>query len=271
MLPLLPILLCLLSTVIADVSIKSPEAGATYSASGGAVLVQIKWEDDGDDLTTDLTTVKSYTISLCSGSNDKISCFKTILLSGTVSGNLYTASIKSTDAPSGNFFFQILASFPTGTSIHYSERFTLSGMSGSATTQVLDGSPVTLVLTDTEAAPSPQVSVGDDNKPLDSASFLVPYTEQTGKTRYAPMQLQPGTTVTMTAWTRQFPTSSVLYALTFMSKPYQKTTKTPGWSYTMMSAPNWASPATYPNQWYAAKERVTPAALSSAVKRKRWQ
>lgn len=266
---LLPALLALLTTSLADVSITSPAGGALYTASGSAVQIKIAWDDDEASDATSLSSVQSYTISLCAGSNDAIQCFKQYLKAGTVTDNLYTASVQLTDAPNGNFFFQVLAIFPTGQSIHYSPRFTLSGMSGSSTTQVLDGTPATLVLDDIESAPTPQINIGDSGT-IDTRSFTVPYTMQTGKTRYAPMQLQPGSTVTMTAWSRQFPTSSVLYALTFLPIPSVLTTKTPGWSYTMKSAPNWASAAPYPTNWYAANERVTSATLSSE-KNKRWQ
>lgn len=268
---LLPVLLALLATSLADVSITAPKGGSLYTASGSPVEIKIEWEDDGASDATSLDDVKSYTISLCAGSNSAIQCFKQYLKAGTVTDNLYTASILLTDAPNGNFFFQILALFPTGQSIHYSSRFTLSGMSGSSTTQVLNGTPVTLVLDDAESAPTPQINIGGDGSgSIDTRSFTVPYTMQTGKTRYAPMQSQPGSTVTMTTWSRQFPTSSVLYALTFLLIPSILTTITPGWSYTMKSAPNWASVAPYPNNWYPPNQRVTSATLSSE-KHKRWQ
>lgn len=255
--------------MLADVSITAPETGTTFSASNGAARVVISWEDDEVSDDTSLSNVKSYTISLCTGTNAAIQCFKTYLLAGSVTGELYTASIQSTDAPNGIFFFQVLTTFTAGTSIHYTNRFILSGMSGSLTTQVLNGTPVTLVLSDNEAAPSPQINIGNAGT-VDLASFVVPYTLQTGKTRFAPMQQQPGVSVTLTTWSRQFPTSSVLYARTFLPIPTIVTTLTPGWSYTMKSAPNWANYATYPNAWYPASQRVTSASLTTAANHKRW-
>lgn len=265
--------LALLAAALADVRFTAPDGGAKFSGSSGPALVKIAWEEDGANDAIDISKADSFTISLCAGTNSAIQCFKSYLAAGKASDNLYTASIKASDAPNGNFFFQVLVKFPDNAqTIHYTDRFSLSGMSGSATTKLLNGTPTTLILDSNDGAPDPQVAMGGAGAgPVDSKSFELPYTAQTGATRFAPMQQQPGTTVTMTTWTRQFPTSSVLYALTFLSIPFQKTTITPGWNYTMQSAPNWAAPATFPNQWYAPKERVTPASLTTASKQKRWQ
>jgi hypothetical protein len=56
--------------------------------------------------------------------------------------------------------------------------------------------------------------------------FSVPYNEQTGLTRYAPMQPIPPTSITATITSPLWPTSSVVIATTFLPVPSIQTTIT---------------------------------------------
>ncbi|ODV79206.1 cell wall synthesis protein KRE9 precursor [Suhomyces tanzawaensis NRRL Y-17324] len=273
------VLLLLLSAtfwrnVLADVDIQKPEAGDSFSASGGDVTVSLEWKDDSDDSedADSLDNVSGYTISLCTGSNSEIECFLQLEQNQKIEGNKYSATIKASDAPSGNFFFQIYTEFAKGWTNHYSPRFALTGMSGpKSATITINGAP-TLVSLDVSASgkePDPQLSAGDGTS-INSASFTIPYTEQTGKSKFAPMQTQPGSTITATTWSRQYPTSSVSYFSKLGGTANVRTTITPGWSYTPKSAVNAASVAPFPTYYYPASERVTKASLSTAAKKRRW-
>lgn len=251
----------LLLAVVADFSFSSPDEGDSFSGSGGQALVQIKWtddSDDGDDFS--LANVKTVTISLCSGPASSPSCFLTVQKPQKLSGTSFTATIQNDAAPDGNYFFQFYAVFAAGTSIHYTSRFKLTSMSGPVGT--LKG------VTATGDSPDPQTSA--ESASIDSASFSIAYTAQTGKTRYAPMQTQPGSKVTMSAWSRRFPTSSYTPYSTLQPSPNVHSTITPGWDYTPASLTNTAAPAAYPTSFYAASSRVSKATLSSAAKKKRW-
>ena len=119
----------------------------------------------------------------------------------------------------------------------------------------MKGYAVTIVVTVDGAAPSDQISASGKASEDTSASFTIPYTLQSGLRRYAPMQMQPGTKVTATTWTRAFPTSAVTFYSTKGPKPNALVTTTPPWSYSYSSEVNWASVAPYPTNWYPASQR----------------
>jgi hypothetical protein len=65
---------------------------------------------------------------------------------------------------------------------------------------------------------------GDVDAPADS--FSVPFAEQTGLTRYAPMQVVPPTKITATNTKPLFPTSAFDIAQTYLKPAKQETTVT---------------------------------------------
>ncbi|RPA93154.1 cell wall synthesis [Choiromyces venosus 120613-1] len=71
-----------------------------------------------------------------------------------------------------------------------------------------------------------------------SASMAIPYTLQTGPTRYAPMQTQPGQSITATETRRQYPTSAYTIFTTKGPIPNIQATITQGWDYTVTSKIN---------------------------------
>ncbi|KAK7677976.1 hypothetical protein QCA50_019058 [Cerrena zonata] len=248
---------------MADVDVTSPSSGKSYKASGGSASVEIKWKDDSEDGDTlYLGNVEGYTISLCYMDSDDISCPQTVVKDKKFDSNKYTAKIDASDVPNGYYFFQIYTTFEKdSTSIHYTDSFKLSGMSGPS---------ASIKATSSVAAPDPQISLGEAATSINSASFSLTYTKQTGRTKFAPMQMQPKTTVTHSKWSRRFPSSSYTPYSTLRKSPNCKTTITPGWSYTPKSATNTVSPAGYPTSFYAASSRVSKPTLSSASKSKRW-
>lgn len=249
-----------------DVEYTAPKAGAKFDGSSGTASVEITWKDDSDSGTDlALTNVQSYTISLCTGpdAGGSIQCLTPPLVQPTTIPSLKTTvSIKQGLVPDGYYYFQIYAAFGNGGStINYSPRFQLTGMTGPTGT---------LAVTVTGDVPAEQIQNMNAAQGINSQSFSIPYTEQTGRTRYAPMQTQPGPLVTATTWTMRYPTSAVTYYSTKAGSPVVYSTITPGWDYTAESAVNYASVAPYPTNWYPASDRVTKATLSAASKRKRW-
>ena len=145
-----------------------------------------------------------------------------------------------------------------GNTIHYTPRFQLTSMGGT-TAYTYSGSvePVPQTSIQTTTTNNAQATT------IDSRSFTVPYTKQTGTSRFAPMQMQPNTKVTASTWTRQFATSAVTYYSTFGSLPEQATTLTPGWSYTISSGANYATRAPMPSAnggWYKPSQRLSLSA-----------
>ncbi|CAK9439439.1 uncharacterized protein LODBEIA_P35590 [Lodderomyces beijingensis] len=257
-------LLAILSKVFADVEITSPEEGDSFSGSGGTANIKVEWKDaDDSNSALSLGNVKTYTISLCTGATSNIQCFPATISEQTFTTFSTTLNIPSATAPNGYYFLQFYTLFTNGAiTTHYSPRFQLTGMTGPTATWVV-----------TVTGDQPGGATENMNAPsasVDSASFTVPYTLQTGKTRYAPMQMQPGSTVTATSWTRRFPTSAVTYYTTKQKSPVVYSTITPGWSYQASSDVNWASVAPYPTNWYAASERVSKASITATRKKRRW-
>lgn len=257
-----------LCVVNADVSVATPKIGQTFSASGGSTNIVVSWVDDTDDDTsaTSLSKVKQYSIVLCTGSSTSVHAVKSLTTNLPSASTSYSATIEDSDGPDGSYFFQVFAKFADGYTIHYTPRFTLSGMSGSANTFTsFAGS----YFTQTGPQPTAQIDVGGDATTINSASFTVPYTLQTGKTRFAPMQTQPGSTVTHTMFSTRYQTSAYTPYSTIRPSPAVYSTITPGWSYAVTSVINTASVAGYPTYFYPASSRVVSASASSA-KRRRW-
>lgn len=264
------LLVALVARVFADVSISEPATGNSYDATSGAVVVSVKWVDDTTDTgsATSLSKVTKYAIVLCTGTNTQIQPVKSFTTSLPSSSLLFDASIDKSTGPNGDYFIQVFAQYPSGYTIHYTNRFVLTGMTGAASLFTFPANMFSV----TGQAPSPAFSINGEGTPtasIDSASFTVPYTLQTGQTRYAPMQTQPGTTITYTMYSNRHATSAYTPYTSLSPSPNVFSTITPGWSYTVTSTFNSASVAGYPTYYYPASSRVQQASLSAANKR-RW-
>ncbi|SCU78011.1 LAMI_0A03092g1_1 [Lachancea mirantina] len=251
----LVVLLCALfyvSPVLADLRITEPQAGAAFTATPSGLELRVAWVDAGG--SPELAKVREYTIVLCTGPNSKIKAVSklgTVPASQVRDGSL-TLNVATSAGTDGSYFLQIVAAAPDGYSIHYSDRFTLRGMTG--TEDARQAADVD--------SPSPETMMFDNGYPpeINSASFQVTYTAQTGSWRFAPMQTQPGSRVTATTWQRQHATSAVSPFTTIMGKPNRVKTVTAGWDYTIVSLHNHAKPAPFPAEnggWYNAKGRQT--------------
>ena len=128
-----------------------------------------------------------------------------------------------------------------GTIINYSDRFTITGMTGTTTAAVqkavtaLGGAtagPPTVndvAAAAPPAAPAPVVGAG---------AYNVPYNKQTGSIRYAPMQGVPPTKITQKGVTPQFPTSAFTVAKTWLPKASIITTMTESLTFSVNSHAN---------------------------------
>lgn len=257
-----------LKLAVADVSITAPTSSATFSASSSTATVTVKWTDDSDDSddTDSLSNVESYAIVLCTGSNSEIGTVATLKKSLSSSATSYEAEIEDSIGPDGYYFIQVYAVYPSdGYSIHYTPRFKLSNMSGKSTTFTFSASLFSV----TGDSPLAVSDAAGTATAINSASFSVTYTLQTGKTKYAPMQTQPDTTVTASTYSRRHATSAYTPYTSISPSPNAYSTITPGWDYTPTSKVNTASIAGYPTYYYPASSRVSLATLSAKRKR-RW-
>ncbi|GMM33102.1 hypothetical protein DASC09_004270 [Saccharomycopsis crataegensis] len=261
------VFLLLINTSKADVSISTPASSKTFTVSGSTVSVDITWIDDGT--SPSVSDVVSYTFVLCTGPSSEITAVQTIAESQTITSNSYTASIPASAGADGVYYIQIYAVYSNGHTIHYTRRFTLSGMTGTTEPSGAITDSVPSAQADITTSTSTAVTATMDV----SASFSVIYTLQTGIYRFAPMQMQPGSTVTASTWSRKFPTSAVTYYTSPSSAAYQESTLTPGWSYTKVSIINHASALGSATGGYAASKKVkTPyiSATATTSKQKRF-
>lgn len=254
----------LFALIWADVSVSNPGTDQTYDASDGSTTVTVKWINDGND-DLPLSKVTKYSIVLCTGPNTNIQPVKTYTTLLSKSALTYDVKIEDTYGPNGYYFVQVYAQYSDGYSIHYTNRFELTGMSGSAGSFTFAASMFSISTGDKA---SPQTDITSEGS-INSASFSVTYTLQTGLTRYAPMQTQPGSKVTHTMYSTRLATSAYTPYTSVSPSPNVHSTITPGWSYSVTSLINTVAAAGYPTYYYPASSRVSQASLSSANKR-RW-
>lgn len=101
-----------------------------------------------------------------------------------------------------------------GSVINYSSRFTLTGMQGTFTQDVIN----TLTTVSGTAGP-PTVLQAVARAAASEDNFAIPYNQQTGQIKYAPMQPLPPHTITAQNTSPLWPTSSVVIATTPLPIP----------------------------------------------------
>ncbi|CEP60444.1 Knh1p LALA0_S01e11034g [Lachancea lanzarotensis] len=247
---LIQIYLCL---VAADLAVVKPGSGDQISVSSNSASFDVEWTDAGN--VPDLSSVTQYVFTLCSGPNNKIEAVTTLatVSAGEVTANKYTVTVDTNAGASGTYFVQVVAVSPEWITIHYSNRFTITGLQGNKAAPPVNE----------PQGPTPEtMKIGPDGPPppIDSASFKLPYASQTGSTLFAAMQTQPGSTVTATQWTRINPTSACTFFKAGTYKPQIKTTITAGWDYTITSRINDVHPKPMPAEnggWYKRADKMT--------------
>jgi hypothetical protein len=124
-----------------------------------------------------------------------------------------------------------------GTVTNYSNRFTLTGMTGTFSAAV---TTALAAISGNTGPPTVNDVTGSGASPAPAAEgvYGTPYNEQTGLTRYAPMQPPPITSITATNTAPLWPTSSVVLATTFLPIPTILTTITQGNTFSVVSHAN---------------------------------
>jgi hypothetical protein len=127
-----------------------------------------------------------------------------------------------------------------GTVWNYSNRFTLTGMTGTFSATV---AAAVLAISGTTGPDTVNnvVAAGAAAGTAAAGAWGTPYNLQTGLTKYAPMQPVPPTAITATNTAPQWPTSSVPLASTFLPIPSIVTTLTQANTYSASSHANTVS------------------------------
>jgi len=234
----------------ADVTFTVPAPGGSYAAG---TPITVTW---GESNTPPLiTALSSYDLALYSGSNASPTQLMTLVSTGTFVGNTVAVNISATVGGSaGADFPYFLGMRSTATAggfvINYSSRFKLTGMTG------VFPADVTAALATVSGATGPPTSnnvvaaappAGTTAAPGDTGVYAIPYNQQSGPIKYAPMQPFPPTSITATNTAPLWPTSSVVIATTFLPIPSVQTTVTQsGSSPSFASHANTASAASQP-------------------------
>ncbi|AET41409.1 Kre9p Ecym_8115 [Eremothecium cymbalariae DBVPG len=252
-----------LSTLVrADMDVIRPAGGDKFSAASGSARITLGWKFATETYPR-LEDVVVYNITLCWGPPDEgqFKCGHNLganILPNQLkeeNGELtYPVVIKADLVPDGEYFIQLTANAGImGYSIHYSDRFLLESMSKLATdTTHYKGKPWG------EGHITADKSGSSFNPTL--GYITVPYTEQTALTRWAPIQTQPGTTVTATTWSIRHPTSAVSYYASLKLYAFQLSTITIPRTDSFTSVINGQTPAPQPSEnglGYDPKSRLT--------------
>ncbi|RDW65350.1 hypothetical protein BP5796_10042 [Coleophoma crateriformis] len=240
------------SLVSADVEFASPAAGA--SVAGGTPFL-VSWRDSG--IAPSLIDLTSYELSLYSGSNDnpqQLYSISTNTFSAT-SGNTVSVTIPQDiggDGINAYFFGMISTLVAGGTVVNYSDRFTITGMTGffapSVKTALVSVSGTSGPNSTSDFAGALVVNKrATATAVVDAAQYATPYESQTGVIRYASMQPVPGSTITATNTAPLFATSSVVLATTYLTSATIVTTVTQSGTQSVSSHANTASAAPMPS------------------------
>jgi hypothetical protein len=122
-----------------------------------------------------------------------------------------------------------------GTITNYSPRFTLTGMTGVFPANVVTGLQ-SVTGTDGPASVNAIAAAQGSAGAVSDGEFAVPFYQQTGLTRYAPMQIYPPTKITMKTKTPSNPKSPWTLATTYLPRATIQTTITQSitWSFSQM-------------------------------------
>ncbi|CAL3971028.1 unnamed protein product [Diplocarpon coronariae] len=231
-----------ISWVNADVKFTAPTAGA--SVTGGAAFT-VTWEDSGE--APALADLTSYTLFLFSGSNDVPAQLVSLKDATFAAGSTLSVTVPVATGGTGTnaYFLGMLSVAAAGGTVwNYSNRFTLTGMTGAFDPAVAANNKLVAGTT----GPDTKNDVADVKNPAASGQgeFATPYTMQTGLTKFAPMQPVPPTAITATNTAPLWPTSAVQFAATFLPIPSQVTTFTESQTFSIASRANTAAPAPMP-------------------------
>ncbi|KAL8925213.1 MAG: hypothetical protein Q9172_002318 [Xanthocarpia lactea] len=235
------LLATLLPAVFADIQFTNPAAGTTLAAGKP---ITARWKDSGDG--TALTDLKTYTLFLCAGGNDADSFIELapINANGQFStGNEASATVAATLGGSDKnaYFLKIQSVGAEGAQvINYSDRFTISGMTGTFPPGVKAG---IAKVSGTDGPPSTNQEAPEAGGGGAKGEYAVAYTAQTGLIKYAPMMTPPGTKITAKSPKPRYPTSSVPIAKTFLPTPKQTTTMTASLTNTPAKSRQFQAPA----------------------------
>ncbi|KAK6341342.1 hypothetical protein TWF696_008420 [Orbilia brochopaga] len=234
------LLLLASSSARGEVVFTTPVSGNSFPANKA---FSVTWKDDGKDPKIAVSSV--FTLDLCTGSNANVLALTTLVAGQTFATARGTVpvTVQSTLAGPGRFYFLRLTwSTADGTVTNFSDRFEMTGMVGTFSPAQLAANSAG----DTDRPPAihpVQEAVADPA----GGQFDIPYNQQTGPIKYAPMQPRPGSKITAKNMKRLNPTSAYTIFTTKAPPALQTTTVTQPLTYALTTVVNEAAPAAMPD------------------------
>ncbi|PLN83245.1 hypothetical protein BDW42DRAFT_165027 [Aspergillus taichungensis] len=231
-----------LSTVLADIEFVVPAIGTVFKAGD---VVTAQWRDTGRfPRISDLTT---YDLCLCTigdtlGSHREVST----LIQGARFGRGSSVSFRiDADLASDDqntYFLKMTSTGPEASVINFSQHFSVLG--AHATEEGLQEGSQDGLLEKRQG-----VAAAGAQATQATGSYAIPYSLQTGPTRYAPQPKPPGTTIPPknVKPTPQYPTSPYVLAVTHLPQPTVEKTTSEDPTHTVEEMENTAPPAPHPH------------------------
>ncbi|KAH1529814.1 Cell wall synthesis protein kre9 precursor [Aspergillus fumigatus] len=244
--------LLLLPCTLADVDFTVPTIGTNFK---GGDVVTVHWCESGQ--SPRISELSQYDLSLYAGGDKADTQYEVAVL---IKNGLFTrgnsVSIRIDPGVGGNeanaYFLKMVASGPEAFAINFSNRFTLSNMTGSFPPHLVDDIR-SLSNSDGYAVKEELRKRGVGAA---YAAYTVPYPLQSGPTKYAPMAKEPGSTIPVKtkAPAPQFTASVYTIATTRLPPATVQATLSASATYSIVSVENTASPAPHPHD--AAMKRL---------------
>ncbi|KAL1958096.1 hypothetical protein VTO42DRAFT_5136 [Malbranchea cinnamomea] len=244
------LLFIVFDNVLAFVQFVQPRPGAVLTSKDA---VEIVWgRRDIDDAV--VFEHMRFDLFLCTGGNEDASQEQlATLIQGGLLAESNSVSVRIDPRVGGehpNAYFLRMV-FDGGDSdvplVINSGRFTLTDMTGAFSATVAAAlQSISTTTTDGPSSSSSDVLARRQAAGAVALSAQIPYADQTGPTRYAPMPKQPGTKITLKSAEPLFPTSSYEIATTFLPTPTVETTVSQPAQLTATSMENTAAPAPQP-------------------------
>ncbi|MCJ1307369.1 hypothetical protein MMC25_001015 [Agyrium rufum] len=240
-------LVFLASTAFADLKITTPSGVAV-----GPVIVT--WAES--NVQPLISSLAGCQVFLMAGGNNDANSEQLAAASTTASAKTVTLTIPPSgpsNAPNAYYIKIISAGTTSGQVENFSARFSIAGMQGAWAAPAAEADWKTISGT---AGPATVNSVGQSDPAANpgaapgaaQGSYGVPYLQQQGLTRYAPMQPKPGSTITATNTAPLIPPFAWSIATSFLPIPSIVTTSTQPVTYSAStSMENTASPVAQPS------------------------
>nr|POE87778.1 cell wall synthesis protein kre9 [Quercus suber] len=245
-------LLAFASLALGYPTVTAPQAGAAVPATAA---ITVTWGDTGTPANSQLST---FTLTLYVGGNvpgtdagavGPVITTSALVSAGTLTFTLDPAALAAAGELTNGFYFQMISvATDGGTMTTYSDRFSLTGMTGVTGAAYVTGASTVTATTGpapVNAVANNAAAAGTSTGP-EAGNFAIPYNSQTGLIKYAPMQSLPPTKITAKTYTPLFPTSAVTIATTWLLPASVTLTVTDPVTYSVSSMENTASPQSNP-------------------------